>query len=88
MTEPEKQDIVAYLRAQRDIINRAADAANVIVRLRVALHAAKRDHYVCGGDCWYSCPKTGESCNELPNDVCDCGADAHNAKIDEALSHE
>lgn len=58
-----------------------------IYRLREALHAAKIPHYVCD-DCFYSCPKTGESCNELPNDVCDCGADAHNAKIDEALSEK
>jgi predicted nucleic acid-binding Zn-ribbon protein len=45
-----------------------------------------RKHYECN-DCWYSCPKSGECCNdELPKDECNCGADEHNKKIDELLS--
>ena len=52
-----------------------------ILRLRAALEAAKLPHYVCM-DCYYSCPKSGECCNDYADDECDCGADAHNAKID------
>ena len=56
-----------------------------IRRLRAALEAARRPHYVCE-DCWYSCPKSGYCCNdETPPNKCNCGADEHNAKIDEAL---
>ena len=56
-----------------------------IARLRAALEAAKIPHYVCE-DCFYSCPKSGECCNEEADGKCWCGADAHNAKIDEALN--
>ena len=58
-----------------------------IRKLRDALIAAKRPHYVCE-DCFYSCPKSGECCNEdeRSRNRCNCGADAHNAKIDEALN--
>lgn len=60
-----------------------------IQRLRAALEAAKRTHHVCVEDCWYSCPKSGECCNDTePEGICNCGADDHNAKIDEALNHE
>ncbi len=60
-----------------------------ILRLRAALEAAKIPHHVCVQDGWYSCPKSGECLDDMmdPN-KCYCGADAHNAKIDEALSHE
>lgn len=38
-------------------------------------------------DCWYSCPKSGESCNEnAPEDLCTCGADDHNGRVDEVLA--
>ena len=54
--------------------------------LRNALLAAKIPHYVCE-DCWYSCGKTGvDCCNDAARGKCTCGADAHNAKIDEALN--
>ena len=56
--------------------------------LRAALEAAKIPHYVCD-DCFYSCPKSGQCCNnDADPTTCYCGADAHNAKIDEALAHE
>ena len=56
-----------------------------IARLRAALEAAKIPHYVCD-DCFYSCPKSGECCDDTADQTkCNCGADAHNAKIDEAL---
>ena len=58
-------------------------------RLRAALQAAKLPHYVCDEDCWYSCPKSGQSCRDGRDSTkCDCGADAHNAKIDSALGDE
>ena len=54
--------------------------------LRDALIAAKISHYVCE-DCFYSCPKSGQCCDDDADpEKCYCGADAHNAKIDEALN--
>ena len=79
------QDLVEYLRQVGSLIVRAGEAADYIERLRFALIAAKRVHYVCD-DCFYSCPKSGECCdNDADPNRCTCGADAHNAKIDEAL---
>ena len=47
------------------------------------LEALKLKHYICDGDCWFSCPKSGECCNdETENDPCNCGADEHNQKVD------
>ena len=55
-------------------------------RMRAALEAAKLPHYVCEDDCWYSCPKSGECCDDTADQTkCNCGADAHNAKIDAAI---
>ena len=54
-------------------------------RLREALKSLRRDsHYECE-DCWYSCPKSGECCNDNASDRCTCGADAVNTLIDTAL---
>ncbi len=54
--------------------------------LRNALIAVKIPHHVCE-DCWYSCPKSGACCDDTADPTeCTCGADAHNAKIDEALN--
>lgn len=49
---------------------------------------AKRDHFWVDGDNWYSCPKAPEGCADdtKPKDECDCGADAHNAKVEALLS--
>ena len=49
-------------------------------RLRKALKGARRSH-VGGGDL---CPRS-ESNEKIANAPCECGADAHNAKIDAAL---
>ena len=35
-------------------------------------------------DCWYSCPKSGECCNDDAGTDCTCGADAENAMRQEA----
>jgi len=38
-------------------------------------------------DCWFSCPKSGNCCDDSKSkDRCNCGVDAHNARIDAALS--
>lgn len=55
------------------------------MKLREKLELLRLKHYVCD-DCWYSCPKSGECCNNEPKDYCNCGADSHNAVIDEILT--
>ena len=45
----------------------------------------KRQHTVVE-DCWYSCPKSGECCNDAQEDEeCTCGADRTNRRIDELI---
>jgi hypothetical protein len=45
----------------------------------------KRSHYVCE-DKWYNCPKSsGGSHNDALGDECNCGADEHNAEVDEIM---
>ena len=55
------------------------------VKMREGLERLRRSHRVVD-DCWYSCPKSGECCNENTDDSCWCGADAHNAVVDELLA--
>lgn len=39
-------------------------------------------------DCWYSCPKSGDCCNDnQKHDECNCGADRHNALVEELRMH-
>ena len=55
--------------------------------LRVVLEQLRRPHLVVEGDCWFSCPKSGECCNDSRADApCDCGADATNTLIAAALA--
>jgi hypothetical protein len=55
--------------------------------LRAVLAESKREHLVVDGDCWYSCPKSGQCCNDSEDkDHCNCGADRWNARVDAALS--
>jgi len=42
-------------------------------------------HYYNDDDCWYSCPASGQCCRENAGLKCDCGADAHNARVDELI---
>ena len=44
---------------------------------------ARRGHYHCE-DPWYTCPAhpDGSANDDKPADVCDCGADAHNAAVE------
>lgn len=45
-----------------------------------------RTHYFCE-DSWYSCPKADDGCaNDRAGTDCNCGADAHNAKVEAALA--
>ena len=60
------------------------DVQAEIQRYRALLLESKRSHYVCE-DCWYSCPESGECCDEREK-KCNCGASAWNAKVDEALA--
>ena len=51
-----------------------------------ALQKAKREHLVVDGDCWFSCPASGQCCRDDGGTKCNCGADKINAEIDSALS--
>jgi len=57
---------------------------NLIRKLLIEL---KRSHYICD-DCWYSCPKSGGDnyCGRLSPDVCTCGVDVYNKKIEKILA--
>lgn len=61
------------------------------------LDTLRLPHYICEEDCWYTCPANNcnedatkeyhyTCCNEQAEDgdfTCNCGADTHNAKIDQ-----
>lgn len=50
------------------------------------LNRLRREHLVVE-DCWYSCPKSGECCNDnYADSECWCGADKHNALIDTLIA--
>lgn len=51
------------------------------------LEQLRRHHLVVDGDCWYSCPKSGECCNDTERvDTCTCGADEKNAILDAIIA--
>ncbi len=77
-------DIQAQRAARVLLSSCPADAMEQNKRLREALGKLRREHEVCD-DCWYSCPKSGECCQENVSPECNCGADEANAIIDEAL---
>ena len=59
---------------------------DTVDKLRDVLIASKIPHRIVDGDCWFSCPKSGESCrDDQVKTECDCGADAHNARISDAI---
>jgi hypothetical protein len=49
-------------------------------------------HRVVDGDQWYSCPaakdQAGERLctNDAASDLCDCGADKHNAQVEQHIA--
>lgn len=53
------------------------------------LEKLRRVHHVCDGDCYYSCPKSGECCDDQANEAgnCDCGADKHNDTLDGIIQY-
>ena len=58
-----------------------------IATLLKALGQSKIPHLVVDGDCWFSCPKSGECCDDSRSKGgCECGADAHNERIVKALA--
>lgn len=78
---------VWYCAACRRTFLPSGDSAieQEVVRLRALLLESKRKHLVCEGDCWYSCQKSGECCDEGRPNECDCGAQEWNAKVDASL---
>lgn len=74
------------LRArQKDTLTLIEEALSIA---RDALKQSKIDHYYCE-DTWYSCPAHPDGCGNdtLGGDTeCNCGADKHNARIDQALA--
>ena len=63
------------------------EAGLAINNLRFALLESRREHYVCDGDCWYSCPKSGRCCDESRDETkCDCGADEWNARVSKLIT--
>ena len=59
-----------------------------VERLKGALVKAKIPHQVVEGDCWFSCPASGDCCNDNAGTECNCGADAHNNAIEQALADD
>jgi len=58
------------------------ESAGFVIVRREAVESLRRLHRVVEGDCWYSCPASGECCRDNGSTGCDCGADRHNAIID------
>ena len=69
----------------KDLETDIAEKQDRIQQLEAVLKSLRSDkHYTCD-DCWYSCPKSGECCNDNKGDECDCGTDRQNAIIDNAI---
>lgn len=52
-----------------------------IIKLLIKL---KIDHYECDDE-YYNCPKSPEGSFDENKEGCTCGADTHNARVDEAI---
>lgn len=62
----------------------ATTRAERVARISSLIEQARQEHFLSDEDCWYACPKSGNCCDPAkPKDQCNCGADAHNAWIDE-----
>ena len=46
---------------------------------------ARREHLEVQGDTWFSCPLSIDGCANEKETGCNCGAEAHNAKVDRLL---
>lgn len=68
-----------------DICKKVNSQFATIKLLVGALEDAKVGHNYCE-DSWFSCPKAPEGCaNDYQGEDCNCGAEEHNNKIDQAL---
>lgn len=56
-------------------------------RLIEQLNTLRREHLTVEGDCWFSCPMREDNyCgNTPPGTRCECGAQAHNERIDSII---
>jgi hypothetical protein len=73
-----------------DGASRLAEHEALVERVKVleeALKQARHSHLVVHEDCWYSCPESGECCNDNEHG-CNCGANYRNVLIDQALAQE
>ena len=51
------------------------------------LKKSRQPHLVVDGDCYFSCPASGECCDDKKTgDICNCGAVIVNEFIDQAIS--
>lgn len=51
-----------------------------------ALESLKLQHHYCD-DSWYNCPLHPDGCaNAYEEYACNCGAEKHNAKVDEIIT--
>lgn len=65
-----------------DIVSLIEDDRRAVIG---GLHGLRASHRFVE-DCWYSCPKSEDGCcNEAEGDECNCGADTHNARVDELI---
>lgn len=58
---------------------------NTTENVLAELEKLRLEHYECQGDCWFSCPLSGECCDENTNRVCNCGASKHNELLDRII---
>lgn len=59
------------------------DRTALLAEALALAEALRLPHLIVDGDCWYSCPKSGDCCNDSRDGSrCDCGADKHNEKVD------
>lgn len=58
---------------------------NKIEELIAKLEGLKINHRIVE-DCWFSCPKSEEGCCRPNEKECNCGADKHNAEVDNLIA--
>lgn len=55
-------------------------------KLLAGLEGLRRTHTIVEGDCYFTCPASGESCRDDSDTECICGADDHNARLDKLIA--
>ncbi len=82
-TDPEKHDPNEIVSIKLGVLMALQDR---IGKLETALKVLRSDHHYDCEDCFYSCPESGNCCDErLAGSECTCGTDQRNAIIDNAL---